>query len=201
MMVALFCASLVCALCGKYPQTKSLSEELVAVAEQQGALFWKAFGTSIQGWILGLAGQPQDAIRMLISGITLYTLLGHGQRCQSLWRDWRRPMPKLLSSIMLAVALAKRRQRFKRLGAWWEAEISRVAGEIALMPPNPEGVKAETFFERALAVARAQQAKSWELRAAMSLARLWRDQGRCGKRANCLLRFTAGSRKASTRLI
>jgi predicted ATPase len=39
--------------------------------------------------------------------------------------------------------------------------------------------KAETYFERALAVARAQQAKSWELRAATSMARLWRDQGRC----------------------
>ena len=38
--------------------------------------------------------------------------------------------------------------------------------------------KAEAYFERALAVARQQQAKSWELRAAMSLARLWRDQGK-----------------------
>ena len=43
--------------------------------------------------------------------------------------------------------------------------------------PNPEAAKAQAYFERALAVARAQQAKSWELRAATSLARLWRDQG------------------------
>jgi predicted ATPase len=61
---------------------------------------------------------------------------------------------------------------------WWEAEIKRMAGEIALMLPNPDATKAEEYFEHALAVAREQQAKSWELRAAMSMARLWRDQGK-----------------------
>ena len=58
------------------------------------------------------------------------------------------------------------------------AEINRVAGEIALMSPEPDVAKAEMYFEKALAVARRQQAKSWELRAAMSMARLWRDQGK-----------------------
>ena len=61
---------------------------------------------------------------------------------------------------------------------WCEAEVNRVAGEIALMSPEPDAAKAEAYFERALAVARQQQAKSWELRASMSLARLWRDQGK-----------------------
>ena len=61
---------------------------------------------------------------------------------------------------------------------WWEAEVHRIAGEIALKSPKPDAAKAEAYFERALAVARAQQAKSWELRAAMSMARLWRDQGK-----------------------
>ena len=61
---------------------------------------------------------------------------------------------------------------------WCEAEVDRVAGEIALKSPEPDAAKAEAYFERALAVARQQQAKSWELRAAMSLARLWRDQGK-----------------------
>ena len=61
---------------------------------------------------------------------------------------------------------------------WCEAEVSRVAGEIALLSREPDAGKAQTHFERALAVARQQQAKSWELRAAMSLARLWRDQGK-----------------------
>jgi predicted ATPase len=61
---------------------------------------------------------------------------------------------------------------------WYEAEVHRIAGEIALMSPERDEAKAEAYFERALAVARSQQAKSWELHASMSLARLWRDQGK-----------------------
>jgi predicted ATPase len=61
---------------------------------------------------------------------------------------------------------------------WYEAEVNRIAGEIVLQTPIQVAARAETYFERALAVARQQQAKSWELRAAMSLARLWRDQGK-----------------------
>jgi predicted ATPase len=58
----------------------------------------------------------------------------------------------------------------------WQVEIHLAAGMIALKSPEHDAAKAEAYFERALAVARAQQAKSWELRAAMSMARLWRDQ-------------------------
>jgi predicted ATPase len=53
-----------------------------------------------------------------------------------------------------------------------------MAGVIALMSAAPDAAKAQEYFERALSIARQQQAKSWELRAAMSLARLWRDQGK-----------------------
>jgi predicted ATPase len=62
--------------------------------------------------------------------------------------------------------------------SWWEADLHRIAGEVALKSPEPDAAKAEAYFERALAVARQQQAKSLELRAAMSMARLWRDQGK-----------------------
>jgi predicted ATPase len=61
--------------------------------------------------------------------------------------------------------------------SWWEAEIDRIEGELALKSPL-DVARAEVYFERALSVARAQQAKSWELRATMSMARLWRDQGK-----------------------
>ena len=60
---------------------------------------------------------------------------------------------------------------------WAEAEINRIAGEIPLKSPETDTAKAEAYFERPLAVACQQQAKSWELRAAMSIARLWRNQG------------------------
>ena len=61
---------------------------------------------------------------------------------------------------------------------WFEAEANRIAGEIALQSSKPDAAKAQEYFERALTVSHKQQAKSWELRAAISLARLWRDQGK-----------------------
>jgi hypothetical protein len=61
---------------------------------------------------------------------------------------------------------------------WCEAEDYRMAGEIALLSSELDPAKAERYFQRALAVACQQQAKSWELRASTSLARLWRDQGK-----------------------
>jgi len=61
---------------------------------------------------------------------------------------------------------------------WYEAEISRIKGEIALRLPERGSSQAEAYFERALTVARTQQAKSWELRASISMARLWRNQGK-----------------------
>ena len=61
---------------------------------------------------------------------------------------------------------------------WCEAEALRVAGEIALKSPQRDVAKAQAYFEHSLTVARAQQAKSWELRAATSLAQLLRDQGK-----------------------
>ena len=69
---------------------------------------------------------------------------------------------------------------------WYEAEINRIGGEIALRLPQLGAPQAEAFFERALTIARAQQAKSWELRAAMSAARFWRDQG-VREKANALV--------------
>ena len=75
---------------------------------------------------------------------------------------------------------------------WYEAEINHIKGEIALLAPEPDPAKAETYFERALTVAREQQAKSWELRAAMSMAQLWRGQGRL-QQARDLLTLVYGS--------
>jgi predicted ATPase len=60
---------------------------------------------------------------------------------------------------------------------WYEANLHRTAGEIELMSPERDAGKAQTHFERALEIARAQQARSWELRATTSLARLRREQG------------------------
>ena len=68
----------------------------------------------------------------------------------------------------------------------FEAEVNRIAGEVELKFPEPDVEKAEEYFNRALAVTLQQQAKSWELRAAMSMARLWRDQCRQDEARNLL---------------
>ena len=77
---------------------------------------------------------------------------------------------RCIGETMTAAETAKER--------WCEAEVHRIAGEIALLAPEPDAAKAEASFNHALTVARAQEAKSWELRAAISIARLWRDQGK-----------------------
>ena len=79
---------------------------------------------------------------------------------------------------------------------WFDAEIYRIGGEIELGTSEPKGPNAQRYFEQALDVARAQQARSCELRAATSLARLWRDQGRRTEARDLLARvydwFTEG---------
>ena len=115
---------------------------------------------------------------MITSGITTYRSTGsrvylpfflahlskaHAElgQCDDAWR--------CIGEAMTAVETTKER--------WYEAEINRIKGEVALKLPQLGSSQAGAYFERALTVARAQQAKSWELRAAMSMARLWRDQG------------------------
>ncbi len=61
---------------------------------------------------------------------------------------------------------------------WYEAEMHRIKGELLLRQAVPDAPQAEACFQQALAVARRQQAKSWELRAALSLSRLWQQQGK-----------------------
>jgi predicted ATPase len=126
-----------------------------------------------------LAGNASNAVQMITSGMTAqrstgatvfvptnsaYLARAHAELGQ-LDDAWHR-----IGEAIKAMETTKEK--------WWEAEINRMAGDIALRLPQPDAAKAGAFFEHALAVARQQQAKSWELRAAMSLARLWRDQGK-----------------------
>jgi predicted ATPase len=99
---------------------------------------------------------------------------------------------RYIGAAMTAVETTKER--------WAEADVQRTAGEIAVMSPQRDEAKAETYFERALAIARAQQA-SWELRAAMSIARPWRDRASDSRPTIFSPQSMAGSPRASIRLI
>jgi class 3 adenylate cyclase/predicted ATPase len=165
--------------CGSYTAARAELEELLALADEKSAAFWKAFGMMNQGCLFALTGKASDAVHVITSGMAAYRLTGatlhvplylpylaraHAELGQfdDAWR--------CIDEAMTAAEAAKQKV--------YEAEVHRTAGEIALKGPEPDAAKAQTYFERALAVARAQQAKSWELRAATSLARLWRDQGK-----------------------
>jgi predicted ATPase len=179
-----------------------VSDEVVALADQKGALFWKFLGMLHQADILAASGMASEAIHLansvvataLSSGTTAWfpTHLSHLAKAHSdlgqFEYAWR-----YIGDAMTAVQTTNERL--------YEAEVNRIAGEIARASHEPDQAKAEAYFQRALSVARQQQAKSLELRASMSLARLWRDRVRCSRLANCLLRFTAGSPKGSTRVI
>jgi predicted ATPase len=179
LMYALVHAALPNTLCGNYVAAAAQAQEVVALAEEKGSPLWKAGAVISQGSVLAEAGSASDAIEMLVSGISAYRTTG-----ATCWLPFRLPHLARAHAELGQFEEAWRCIGEARTAAettkekWCEAEVHRVAGEIALKSPEPDALKAEAYFERALAVAREQQAKSWELRAAMSMARLWCDQGK-----------------------
>ena len=170
-----------------YAAAKREAEELAAVAGDKGAFFWKAVGTMAQGWVLALTGKASDALEPLTAGLDAFRSTGstlwiplHMSCLAVVHRDLDRfdEAWRCINEAMAAIETTGER--------WYEAEVLRVGGETAMMSPELDTAKAEMFFARALGVARQQQTKSWELRAAMSMARLKRDQGK-GDEAGDLL--------------
>jgi predicted ATPase len=180
LMYALTCSTMFVQMpCGNYTASKAALEEVIAIADEKGASYWKALGIMNQACVLTSTGNAYDAIQMFTSGIAA---------CRSTGATAY--MPLHLSHLARAKAELDQidgawRCIGEAIGAiettnerWFEAEVNRIAGQIALLSPEPDAAKAQICFERALMVARKQQAKSWELRAAMSMARLWCDQGK-----------------------
>ena len=163
--------------CGNYANATAVVDELVALAEKKGTLFWKAFGLMHQGCVCALNAQPSDAVRLITSGMEARELTG-----ATIW------VPFFLSYLARAYAELGNFEDARRSireaittvertkEKWCEAEVYRSAGEIVLQAAERDTAKAEAYFNHALTVARGQQAKSWELRTAMSMARLWSDQ-------------------------
>ena len=177
LMYALTHASLTHTFCGNYAIAKAIIDELVALASEKGTVFWKAQGMLLQGQLSALTGKASSAIETGSAGMAAYRSTG-----STVWVSLH------LASLARAYADLGKFDNARRsireatsaiettMERWWEAEVHRTAGEIALRAPEPDTPRAQAYFERSLAVARAQHAKSWELRAAMSMARLWRDQ-------------------------
>jgi predicted ATPase len=165
--------------CGYYDAANELLKELAVLAEEKGAPFRRAEAVLRRGYILTLTGETAKAVDMVRSGIAL-------------WRSAGSTIFTPEHEFMLAIAHANSGQfddAWRCIGnamramdatkeRWCEAEAYRVAGEIALRSPDRDLAKAQSYFEHSLTLARTQQARSWELRAAMSMARLLNDQGK-----------------------
>jgi predicted ATPase len=164
---------------GDYAVAAAQSDEVVVLADEKEAPLWKAGGMLNQGCIFALTGRPSNAVQMLVSadtaaqstGATLLMPLSLSHTAKAYAElDQFDDAWRCIGEAISAAESTKER--------WFEAHLYQIAGELTQMLPEPNTVKAEAYFERALSVARQQQARSWELRAAMSMARLWRDQGK-----------------------
>ena len=164
------------------PAAQVQAEEVIALATAQGFPHWLGHGTIFRGWALTAQGYSQEGIVQLREGITAYHATG---------AEVARPyFLGLLAEAygqggqgkegltVLATALAIVNTTGERFNA---AELHRLQGELLLQQAggSAQAAEAEACFHQALAIARHQQAKSWELRAALSLARLWQRQGKC----------------------
>jgi class 3 adenylate cyclase/predicted ATPase len=179
LMYVLFFISPLYLLMGNYTTAATQAKELLALAEEKAASFWIERATFVQGCILASTGKPSDAVQLISSGLVTSHVTG-----TTFW------LPLYESYLAKAHA-----ELGEFVDAWhcigeatravettketiFEAELNRIAGEAAFKSPQADVAKAQVYFDRALAVARNQQAKSLELRAAMSMARFWRDQGK-----------------------
>jgi class 3 adenylate cyclase/predicted ATPase len=177
LMIAL--ANVTQILCGNYAIANTHLQDLVALADEKGVIWWQALGMALQGYLSALTGEASNSVRTISTAVTL-------------WRSTGSTVFIPLSLLFLATAYAELGQLDdarrcideamtvveKTRERWFEADIHHMAGKVALMSRQRDLAKAEAYFERALAVARKQGAKSLELRAAMSMAGLRRDQGK-----------------------
>jgi class 3 adenylate cyclase/predicted ATPase len=179
LMFALAITNYTNVLCRNAVAVIAFGDELIALANEKGASLRKAEGAFHQGCGLALSGRFAEAAQAIAAAITVWR--STGATCWSpLYMSFLADVHARLGQfdaarrcIDEAIAAAATSKE-----TWCDVEINRIAGEIELLSGEADTKKAQAYLERALAIARRQKAKSFELRTAMSLARLWRDQGK-----------------------
>ena len=161
------------------PAVHEQAEAAVALSTEQGFPLWAAQGTSLRGWALAMQGQGEEGMAQVRQGIAACRATGAALLVPyfcTLLADVSDHLGHPEDGLQaLAEAHTLVEQHEER---WWEAEIYRLRGVLLLRQPGTPQAEAEAWLQRALDVARRQEAKSLELRAAMSLARLWQQQGK-----------------------
>jgi predicted ATPase len=175
-------AGIFCQLRREVQAAQARATAEIAICTEQGFALYLARGRLLQGWTMAAQGQAAEGLARMRQGLAAYQATGaevfrpyylaflaeaHGKVGQA---------EKGLTVLAEAVAVVhKTGERI------YEAELYRLKGELLLVRSAENHGEAEAYFQQALAVARRQQAKSWELRAAMSLGRLWQQQGKRAK--------------------
>jgi len=166
---------------------KERADALIALSTEQGFPYWLPYGTTLRGWALTAQGEGTEGIAQINQGLAARRAMGaelHRPYFLSLLADAYGEAVQVEEGLTVLVeALALVESTGERN---WEAELHRRKGELLLMKQGQKVGEAEECFRKALDTARRQQAKSLELRAAMSLSRLWRQEGK-GKDARELL--------------
>jgi predicted ATPase len=177
---ARICAAWVYALRRDVPAVHEQAEAVIALSTEQGFPYiWAAQGTSFRGWALAMQGQGEEGLAQVRQGIAAWRATGAVLRvpyfCAALAEvyDHLGHTADGLQILTEAQTLVEQHEE-----CWWEAEIYRLRGVVLLRQPGTPQAEAEAWLQRALGVARRQEAKSLELRTAMSLARLWQQQGK-----------------------
>jgi class 3 adenylate cyclase/predicted ATPase len=169
-------------------EVRSAAEEEIALATKQGFQLWHALGTLHQGAGILLEGRPAEALPLLLKGLTAFRATGAEVRLPcylGLLGDaytQSRRFEDAHQSLNEGLAIAE-----KNDDRCHEAELYRLKGELLLAESADQDTEAERCFQQALGTAGRQQSKAWELRAAVSLARLRQRQGRLGEARQALV--------------
>ena len=159
-------------------EAKDRAEALIELSTEQGFPHLLAAATVIRGWALIQSGEVEIGLAQLRQGSPAWRATGAGlfePYFLGLQAEAQGGFGAAEEGLDL---VAKALDRVEETGErWFEAELHRIMGELMLRLPKADPGAAETQFEHAAATARQQGAKPWELRAAMRMARLWRDQG------------------------
>jgi class 3 adenylate cyclase/predicted ATPase len=161
------------------PAMHEQAEAAVALATEQGFAQWAVQGAILRRWALAMQGQGEEGMAQLRQGLTdlraTGATLNFPYYC-TLLAEVSAHLGYVEDGLQaLAEAHTLMEQHDER---WWEADVCRLRGVLLLRQPGTPQAEAEPWLQRALDVARRQEAKSLELRAAMSLSRLWQHQGR-----------------------
>ena len=172
-------AAYVYQFCRDVPAVQEQAEAAVALATAQGFPVLVAMGTIFCGWALAMQGQGAEGLTQVRQGIAAWRATGTGLLVPYFCTVLAEVAAHLghpedgLQALAEAHTLVEQHEE-----RWWEADVCRLRGVVLLRQTGTPQAEAETWLQRALDVARHQAAKALELRATMSLSRLWQQQGK-----------------------